>query len=314
MRFLKLFTVVLIVIGLILLLSELFCGFILEKIYNRNFDTALVEKNVYETSHALKSFIQTQVWGQKFTTDRFRSRPQKAISKKGKHVFIGDSVLEGIGLPDSLIFTELLNGETVDILNLSMPGNRSKDYLSILRCITDSSHPSYIEGVVSIHIVHCLNDIYGKTSSSDLPISQRAFYSKISNQLLNIKTYQLIKLLIYQNSDYYYQYDAAFYKDEPKVEETMTFYKGIDSLCSAKGMPLSFYMLPYKSQFVSKDFYPQQQLLNKFEAANIKVIDLTKPLTPFAANENLYLFADEIHFSASGHKAIAEIIAKSHNF
>jgi hypothetical protein len=314
MRFIKQFTVVLIVIGLILFLSELVCVFILEKIYNRNFDTALAEKNVYETSHALKPFIQTQVWGQKFTTDSYRSRPVKVKSKKVKRVFIGDSVLEGIGLPDSLIFTELLKSESADILNLSMPGNTSKDYLSMVRCITDSSHPEFIHEIKSIHIVHCLNDIYGKTSSSDLPVSIKPFYSKISALLLKVKIFKLIKLFVYQDSKYYYEYDAAFYTDEAKVKETMAFYRCIDSICRQKGIELSFFILPYKSQLASNNIGPQSLMGIKFNEANISAHDLILELKKYNEKDNLYLFADEIHLSASGHKAVAEIIANSHIF
>jgi hypothetical protein len=314
MRSLKPFAIILFIVAFLLLLLEFTCGFILSKIYNRNFDYSLVQKNVYESSHALRPNIQSVVWGQKFTIDSYRSRPIKAKSKKVKRVFIGDSVLEGIGLPDSLIFTELLKSESADILNLSMPGNRSKDYLSMVRCITDSSHPEFIHEIKSIHIVHCLNDIYGKTSSSDLPVSIKPFYSKISALLLKVKIFKLIKLFVYQDSKYYYEYDAAFYTDEAKVEETMAFYRCIDSICRQKGIELSFFILPYKSQLASNNIGPQSLMGIKFNEANISAHDLIQELKKYNEKDNLYLFADEIHLSASGHKAVAEIIANSHIF
>ena len=314
MHNLKSLAIILFIVTFLLLLLEFTCGFILNKTYNRNFDFSLVQKNVYERTHALHSNIQSIVWSQKFTTDSYRSRPIKAKSKKVKRVFIGDSVLEGIGLPDSLIFTELLKSESADILNLSMPGNTSKDYLSMVRCITDSSHPEFIHEIKSIHIVHCLNDIYGKTSSSDLPVSIKPFYSKISALLLKVKIFKLIKLFVYQDSKYYYEYDAAFYTDEAKVEETMAFYRCIDSICRQKGIELSFFILPYKSQLASNNIGPQSLMGIKFNEANISAHDLIQELKKYNEKDNLYLFADEIHLSASGHKAVAEIIANSHIF
>jgi hypothetical protein len=129
-----------------------------------------------------------------------------------------------------------------------------------------------------------------------------------------VKIFKLIKLFVYQDSKYYYEYDAAFYTDEAKVKETMSFYRCIDSICRQKGIELSFFILPYKSQLASNNIGPQSLMGIKFNEANISAHDLIQELKKYNEKDNLYLFADEIHLSASGHKAVAEIIANSHIF
>ncbi len=302
--------VVFVVVALSLISLEIVSAIVLSKIYNRNFNLGLVQQHKYSETNGLKPNIIATVWGQKFTTDKFSSRPKKKLKQKKKLVFIGDSVLEGIGLSDSLIFTELMENRQFDVLNLSMPGNSSFDYFNIVKAITDSANSEYIDGISEINIIHCLNDIYGKTAAKDLPNLSNSFKSKINLVLSHSNFYRLIKLFLYSNSDYYFQYDAAMYLDKNRVNEVISFYQEIANICKTKNIEFVVYALPYKSQIKKKKLIQLQMFSNEFYQKGIPFYDLTTEFEKKQNDEDLYLFADEIHFSAAGHKAIAEIISK----
>lgn len=110
-----------IVIVVTIALCEIVSRIVLHFIYNRNFDFSIVEKSKYGTSNGLKANQKTNIWGKTFTTDQYGSRPGTTPTTKRKRLFIGDSVLEGVGLEDSAVCTSILQqGDlNVQFLNLS---------------------------------------------------------------------------------------------------------------------------------------------------------------------------------------------------
>jgi lysophospholipase L1-like esterase len=302
------FTIIVIVVTIAL--CEIVSRIVLHFIYNRNFDFSIVEKNKYGSSNGLKANQTTSIWGQVFTTDQLGSRPGTPVTAKRKRVFIGDSVLEGVGLEDSTVCTALLQkvDATKQILNLSMAGNSSADYANIIDAIIDSTKPTYIHDVDSITVVFCLNDIYGKLAEKELPVMSSGFMAKCNSLLQNIGTYKLLKLLIYQHSDKYFQYDLQFYKQEQKVHESIDYLVRAKNKCALHQIKLEVLLLPYRSQFDSKNLFPQQTLAYYLGMNGVPFRDLYPLLAQQKDTKALYLFADEIHFSASGHKAIAAAI------
>jgi lysophospholipase L1-like esterase len=114
--------------------------------------------------------------------------------------------------------------------------------------------------------------------------------------------------LIYQNSDKYFQYDLQFYKQEQKVHESIDYLVSAKNKCAQHQIKFEVLILPYRSQFDSKNLFPQQTLAYYLGMNGVPFKDLYPLLSIHKHPKELYLFADEIHFSEAGHKAIAEAI------
>ena len=69
-------------------------------------------------------------------------------------------------------------------------------------------------------------------------------------------------------------------------------------------------MLPYQSQLRDKNFLPQQMVREFCETDLIDFSDASEYLLHQPDPSSLYLFADEIHFSDKGHKAIADYLSQ----
>lgn len=296
-----------VLLGLIALI-ETTSYLVLLKKYNRSIPKETIDIAKFGNTNGLKSNLSTVVWGEVFSTDDKGSRPTKANNKKPKKVWIGDSVVEGMGISDSLLFTHLLSesDSVYDYLNFAHAGNTPVDYFNIVSSLIDTNGILAIDSVHSFHIGICLNDInQNEKMQSALP----TFMQK-ANMLLQISnTYRLLKLWINRNSDGYFQHDAAMYKDETKVYAMIDQLVKISALCKSKNIPCQFYIFPYKSQFISANFAPQQILAYHMGINGLPFIDLSSSLRKGDNLNELYLFSDEIHFSVEGHKAIANTIA-----
>jgi lysophospholipase L1-like esterase len=302
----------LVVLIILILIEGISCG-ILQVIYNREFDSSLLVDNKYFTSAGLKENASGIVWGKPFHTDQFGGRKNaKANSGKKKRLFIGDSVTEGVGVEDSATFSSLHSKELTDfnLLNISLIGYSSYDYLNVLRCFL--AKDSAIE---SIMLFYCLNDVYGEAKTKDLPIMAKQSYIGKANSFLQdrIATYKLLKLLFYQNSSSYFKYDSQFYtSDNPHYIESMRHLKQCDSICKSQNILFRVVLLPYRSQLknLNENGLPQQLLEAFCKKQSIEVSDASSFLAKKDDIKALYLFADEIHFSEKGHRAIAAFLSR----
>ncbi len=302
------FTIIVIVVTVAL--CEIVSRIALHFIYNRSFDFSVVEKNKYGASTGLKANQKNTIWGKSFTTDDYGSRPGTTATKKRKRVFIGDSVLEGVGLHDSAVCTSILQEGDLNsqFLNLSMIGHSSADYANIIDAIIDSTKPTFIADIDSITVAFCLNDIYGKLSEKELPVMSSGVIAKCNGLLQHIGIYKLLKLMIYQHSDKYFQYDLQFYKQEQKVHESIDYLVSAKNKCALHQIKFEVLILPYRSQFESKNLFPQQTLAYYLGMNGVAFRDLYPRLAQAQSTKDLYLFADEIHFSAEGHKVLTSAI------
>jgi hypothetical protein len=284
---------------------------ILSKVYNRKFDSSLIEENKYGSSAGLKANATGMVWGKAFHTDDMGGRrTTKKKEGKPKLLVIGDSVTEGVGVDDSATFVNIFNSGNVfddkDIRNVSLIGWSCSDYRNVADHLIGKD--TSIKGLC---LFYCLNDIYGKTSVKNLPaIGNSGFMSKL-NAILQDRyaTYKLIKLVAYQNSDRYYQYDQALYRDTNKVKATMVDLIHIKSICDRNGVSFAVFIMPYRSQLYKRyDNLPQRILTTELRKNYIQYVDLLT-LWPIRSSYNdLYLFGDEIHLSHMGHRAVADAI------
>ena len=300
----------LLVVVVLLVLLEVVARLVLSSVYNRSFDSSLIVDNKYFTSSGLSENASGMVWGKPFHTDQFacRKNPVAYSAKKKKWLFIGDSVTEGVGVDDSSTFASLVakRVDSFNVMNYSLIGYSDADYLNVLKSLLATGDTS----IGKVTIFFCLNDVYGAAKSSSLPVMAKSDLIGRLNALMqnSYATYKLLKLYVYQNSDRYFKYDEQFYDESNQYfTASMHCLKQCDSVCHAAGIKMQVVMMPYRTQFAG---HRKPQILvgdfcNKQHMDFRDVLDF-KALSGFG--KDLYLFADEIHFSEAGHKMIADYI------
>lgn len=295
----------------ILTVLEAGARMVLSRIYNRGFDSSLIDKHKYGPTSGLKANANGTVWGKPFHTDELGGRRHERARKgKPKFFIIGDSVTEGVGVEDNETFANLISENLpvnmdMDVKNISMIGWSTADYRNAMDQLMaqDSS-------VNQVLLFYCLNDIYGKSGTADLPHMGKCGAAGEANGFLQntIGIYKLLKLMIYQHSDKYFQYDEALYKDPARVNKAMGDIAHIEQLCESRGFSLVVILMPYRSQVEGKNPDDLQKALT-VALAPLGVI-IYDPLPALKKEKNpsaLYLFGDEIHFSTAGHRVIAKV-------
>lgn len=297
----------------ILAIVEVSCRVVLYKIYNRGFDSSLIVENKYFNSPGLKENASGVVWGKAFHTDEYGGR-KNAIhdNRKKKWLFIGDSVTEGVGVEDSSTFSSLCSEEIpeMNVLNYSLIGYSAFDYLNVLKSVLQND-----TSVELVTLFYCLNDVYGNSKTKDLPVMAKQNTIGTINSFLQNRsaTYKLIKLFLYRHSDRYFEYDSQFYaKNNPLFTESMNYLLQCDSMCKSRKILFQIVMLPYKSQLTDagRERVPQDMVKEFCWNHSIEFSDAGDFLANQSDTRSLYLFADEIHFSAKGHKAIAKYLTQ----
>lgn len=310
MRKLKFWALTMLSVVLLFVLVELISHLVLHKIYNRSFDSSIIEENKYITSPGLKGNASAKIWGKNFHTDERGCRKSKTgyDAKKKTWLYIGDSVTEGVGVDDSSTFASLSADEFTEtnLLNYSLIGYSAADYLNVLQSVL--SKDSSVELVT---LFFCLNDVYGGAKTSELPVMAKQNLLGKVNGLLQDRcaAYKLIKLFFYQNSSRYFDYDLQFYtKQDEHFQQTTCYIYSCDSLCKANNIYFNLVALPYRSQLASHNFKPQTLLSDFCKTHDIDFSNAAQFLSKQADTKEFYLFADEIHFSEKGHRAIAEYL------
>ena len=213
-------------------------------------------------------------------------------------------------MDDSSTFSSLSAEEfkEYNICNYSLIGYSSTDYVNILNSELEKDSSTDL-----VTVFYCLNDVYGNTAQKDLPVmAKQNFVGKLNGLLQNsCSTYKLLKLFFYKNSNRYFTYDLQFYKkDNSHFTNAMNDLRTCDSLCKSKNIYFNIVMLPYQSQLKDKNFIPQQLVKEFCNKDSIEYSDASEYLSKQANIKSLYLFADEIHFSEKGHRAIAEFLSQ----
>lgn len=309
------FRFIILQIGLILAVlatAELISRSVLHCYYNRKFERQLIQPNKYGSTDGLKSNATGTVWGKPFHTDDMGGR--KATKRKQgrkKILVIGDSVTEGVGVEDSETFACIMNEkmDSFDIRNISLIGWSVNDYRNAVDTllVRDSA-----KEVQKVYLFYCLNDIYGNSKSKELPqMAGKGLFSVLSNVFQGRwALYTLLKLRLFRNSERYYQYDRRLYEDRIRLDNVLTTMRHISASCKKKNVDFKVFLLPYRSQIPGRSYLPQKILSVAFNLMgnNTVCYDLLFEM-PLGTNmKELYLFADEIHFSPRGHKVIADIV------
>ena len=295
----------------ILVALEMLSRIVLARVYNRKFDSSLIEEHKYGPTAGLKANASGIVWGKAFHTDDMGGRKHtKNKTGKPKTLVIGDSVIEGVGLEDSSTISNDYNNasgtDQEDVRNISMIGWSTYDYRNVIDHLlgVDTS-------VREVYLFYCLNDIYGKSAVRDLPpIANKGMISRVNAFLQDrYATYKLIKLFVYQNSDHYYRYDRAVYEDTARVNAAVGDLVHIREVCEANNARFMVFIVPYRSQLEHRDDNkPQKVLMEALTKNGVRGMDLLSQWPKEDSYSDLFLFGDEIHLSARGHKELARAI------
>jgi lysophospholipase L1-like esterase len=246
---------------------------------------------------------------------------RRAISNKSKKIlFLGDSVTMGIGVENDSTFAGKINDElsNVDILNPSLIGYSSKDYLNVFEYFLQK-----FKGKISFNsvvIFWTLNDIYSNYPDKNSPeiVSTNLLHELVYFLRQHSKAYIFLKNLISDRSKAYYDYDKNFYtKGNDLFKGSIKNLEIICSKCDSLGISFNLFLLPYEYQirnFYKKNiFYPQELLINTLEESNLKVktFDCKEAFRSDYNNSSIYyLWGDGIHFSEKGHSIIAEFVKR----
>ncbi len=302
--------VVVVTLGILVVL-DVVSRIVLSNIYNRKFDSSLIEPGKYGATDGLKANATGTVWGKPFHTDDMGGRKHtKTKTGKKKVLIIGDSVTEGVGIDDSSTIANLTNDSEewadADVRNISMIGWSSHDYSNVI------DHLFAADTAISeVYLFYCLNDIYGKSAVKDLPpIANKGVISEINGWLQDrYATYRLIKLMCYNHSDHYYQYDKALYEDPARVDATIADIVHVKQVCEAHKAHFMIMLVPYRSQLEHReDNLPQKILIGKFLKNDIQGMDLLRRWPQEDDYAALFLYGDEIHYSALGHSEMMRAI------
>lgn len=301
------------IVAVLMLVIELVCRAVLPVIYARGFDAKMIEKNKYFDSPGLKENAAGKVWGKEYHVNSFGARKTAKVydTKKKKWLFIGDSVTAGVGVDDSATFASLFSMKTdsFNLFDYSLIGYSTPDYWNVLKYYTERD-----TDIAKVNIFFCLNDVYGKAKSTDLPdIAKQSFTGWVNEVLQNkYATYKVLKLLVFRNTDNYFKYDLQFYNEtDPHFTEAMAYLDKCDSLCKANNIAMQVVIIPYRSQIAGKDLQnrvPQNLVGQYCKSHQIAFKDATDYLQNEPNTYKLYLFADEIHFSERGHRAITDYL------
>ena len=295
----------------LLIAIEILAKYTIFNIYNRTFDKSLIQTHKYGITDGLKPNAHGIVWGKLLHTDDIGARAYpNPKPNKPKLLIMGDSVTEGVGVDDSSTFAALCAPaiDSLAVSNISLIGWSIKDYNNVLHSLLNMQNGTPIH---TLWLFYCLNDIYGDSKASGLPTMGHKGLLSYINALLQHRyaTYTLLKLFLYQHSDYYYQYDSQFYSNSQKVNLLLADLTAMDSLCTARGIQFKLFILPYRSQLSdAKNNAPQQVMAHALSAHHISFLDLLPTLATATNPEKLYLFADEIHLSPMGHLMVADAL------
>jgi len=234
-----------------------------------------------------------------------------ARPEQPKWLLLGDSVTMGLGVEGDSTYAGILAAaqDSLDVINASIPGHASDDYLSIARVLVDSLD------VRRITLFWCLNDVMAGRPVDTAPTGARV----LDNSLMafvrrHVRTYSWAKAAFTDRPRLYYQHDAALYDPTRGYLETaLAHLEDVHALAAARGIALDIVLLPYEYGLRAVESGPRQiiseKLAERLSAPGVEVLDAGRALRAADDPERLYLYGDGIHFNRRGHRAIAEIVA-----
>ena len=281
----------------------------------------LVVDSLYNDSPGIRSdTIGTSGGVEKTTNDYHSWKYFKQVNSGIRRLlYLGDSVTMGISVENDSTFAGIVNNnDSVRIVNPSLIGYSSKDYLNVFNSFVEQNR--FDLRFSSVVLFWTLNDLYSNYPDENQPgFSAGGFFNDVVNFFRhNSKAYHFLRNLFSDRSKAYYNYDRQFYTaNNPLLSGSINNIRQISSVCDSLGVNLRVVLLPYEYQVrnysESKSglsgqgiFYPQELMKEKLKGLNITVTDLREAFRDdYKDSRSYYLYGDGIHFNNKGHRLIA---------
>ncbi len=277
-------------------------------------DRRLIRDNVFGTSAGIAPNATGVSHGALFTSDAygFWKYESAADTSLPAWLLIGDSVTMGIGVDPDSTFAGILVAslDSVAVLNASLIGYSVADYARALNALL-SEDPPHPYRIASVSVVWCLNDVYADLTAGNPNQNLRQSLGRpLSWIRRHFYTYQWLKNAVTDRAADYYEFDRAFYENDARyVERSVALLVQMRQLAARRQVSFNVVLLPYRHQLTSGDadvFLPQRLLAGALERVGVPVTDLSNLEGSRVRPERLYRFGDGIHFSAAGHRRLAE--------
>jgi len=280
---------------------------------------SLLKDSVYYDSPGLVPNSQGLSNGiTKYVDDRgfWKYSAHKNNAKK-KLLFLGDSVTMGIGVDSDSTFAGLINisHSEIEILNPSLIGYSSRDYLNIIKKILVENKNQL--NISSVFIFWCLNDVYSSNrpledADGNLPDVSSSLITFFRN---NFTLYHFLKNIFTDRPKTYYLFDKNFYNEENKYfKKAASDIVSIKNITCELNLDLHLILLPYEYQLRISDQIPQITLTKVLSENKINTHNFKSGLVSKNSKlSNLYLYGDGIHFSKLAHKMIYSIFKEKFN-
>jgi len=275
-------------------------------------DESILLEHRYGSTPGLKPLAVGEVFGKQVKVDAYGFLLNSCASKKKrkKILFFGDSVTMGVGVESDSSFAARLQHyfcDSLEIDNLSLIGYNINDYVRITEKLHAEKTLQLYDEVV---VFFCLNDNF-LSSAVHSSLNDASVFSSAMEWLKGKSyTYVALKGLATDRSEAHYLFDKELYKNDTLLQNLNTKIASLKSLVAPA--KLSFVLLPYEYQLrenYANDCLPQQKLISILNKEQISFLDAGKFLAKEGESEkDLYLYADGIHFSNEGHRALFNII------
>jgi lysophospholipase L1-like esterase len=230
-------------------------------------------------------------------------------SDKKKILLLGDSVLFGIAMDEEETISALLRNKLDScIINTAVIGYATQHYVDVLR------HWMRKSKLDRVMVFFCLNDIHNRAD----PV-YRSSYSNLTEFILTqlrsrSKFYMLMKNVVSDRSKVYFLFSHQAYKaGDPDFVSGMNDLLAMKDMCDTEGIRLDVFILPYEYQLRNRGqrgiWTPQEMMGDFLKQQGIDFLMVDFPGFEGEVPKKLYLYADGIHFSALGHRMIAEEVS-----
>lgn len=285
----------------------------------------LINENTIEPRFNFPNVEDQKVFGEIVFTDSNGFRIENKNFKKKNFetnrdiFFIGGSVTFGVGVKQKNTFSGLLNEDlkNYNVHNASVIGSDLKNNYYILK---NKINKKKLELAI---INFSLDDIANSDEISNEEIyhnknlieklRQNKFITYINNFIrTHSKLYVLIKNLIFDAENRYYELAKKNYEDPKKISYLKNYLDKISSLNKEVDSKIIFISIPYSKQISNKNCETQQpeEKIIEFEM-KIRNINFFNLKNYFCNNhKNFYLKFDPAHLNNLGHHKVYEYIKK----
>lgn len=288
---------------IILLVAELCVRIFLGDKINLQYNSAnLFEENVYDNTFGWRADATGISCDKpvKINSYRLRGSEINLNAENEKWLLLGDSVLFGMGVEDSLTIAGRLRKAFPDviILNSGVIGYNSFSYVDVFNYWNKKTKIS------RVFLFYTINDVL-----QDYETQRISFFHDICGFLRGrSKLYIFIKNIISDRSKVYFTNDSGYYREGNKlVQEALNNIEKIWGECKKNNIEFKIILLPYEYQLretTNEIWTPQKLLIKHFNERRIPFLFIND--LGNVNSRSLYLFADGIHFSAEGHKQVTQ--------